>query len=102
MRSAPCTVPSALVQRTVAKQKLRLGRELIRLAATEPEVIDEARTTLREAIRANPRKPRAYFYAALAHLPGVARAYAGFRRREVAWRDRLLESRLLAALKRKP
>ena len=67
--------------RTLSKQHIRLGRELLAQGGGDRRRIAEARTHLRQAIRAYPYSRRPYIYLLAALIsPGT---YAAWRRWEV-------------------
>jgi hypothetical protein len=78
----------SLIRRNEAKQLCRLGRELLARTADRPS-LEEARRALLKAIRLNPRKARAYFYALVCLVPFVQPIYARLRRLELRGRNRL-------------
>lgn len=87
-----------LWRRNRGKQWLRLGREALRRATVQPEMRGEALDALRRSVRCWPWRGKPWLYLALASLPGVGAVYAGWRRRELALRDRFLRTRLFARL----
>ncbi len=87
-----------LVRRCRAKQYLRLGREHLRRGAEDREHTARARRALGRSIAHDPFRPRAYLYAALASWPGTGSLYARLRLKELAWRERLQTTRLVAWL----
>ena len=70
-----------LVNRALAKENLRLGRELLARADQDPAHISEARRVLRSSLASHPRSRRAWAYLLWSLL--APRTYAGWRRREV-------------------
>lgn len=70
-----------LVSRAMAKENLRLGRELLARADEDPAHISEARRVLRHSLAAHGWSRRAWAYLLWSLL--APRTYAGWRRREV-------------------
>ena len=76
-----------VLRRSLAKEELRLGRELLARADDDPAVVDEARRRLAASLRTNPSVARVYGYLAWSLL--APRRYAAWRRRELRYREKL-------------
>ena len=72
--------------RSLAKEQLRLGRERLMAAAADPSAAADARHWIARSLRTHPFYRRGLTYLAWAWF--APRSYAGWRQRELRYRQR--------------